>query len=75
VADLDNGHAFISYVREDGPRVDRLQKILVAAGIRVWRDTEDLWPGDDGKLRIRQAITQDDLAFIACFSNNSMSRS
>ncbi len=69
------GHAFISYVREDSPRVDQLQGALEAAGIPVWRDTADLWPGQDWRARIRQAITEDALVFIACFSLNSVDRS
>lgn len=68
------GHAFISYVREDGRRVDRLQGILEAAGIRVWRDTANLGPGQDWKMQIRQAITSSSLVFIACFSENSEMR-
>ena len=67
-------HAFISYVREDADRVDRLQRILEAAGIRVWRDTEDLWPGEDWRTRIRHAITKNALAFIVCFSEHSEAR-
>ncbi|KAA9380836.1 TIR domain-containing protein [Microbispora cellulosiformans] len=42
------GHAFISYIREDKDRVDRLQDILAAAGIRVWRDTEELCNAEPG---------------------------
>jgi TIR domain len=68
------GHAFLSYVREDSQSVDRLQRVLEAAGIRVWRDTDDLWPGEDWRDRIRNAITDNALAFIACFSSNSASR-
>ena len=68
------GHAFISYVREDSPRVDQLQKALEAAGIPVWRDTDSLWPGQDWRVKIRRAITDDTLAFIACFSHNSLNR-
>jgi DNA-binding transcriptional LysR family regulator len=41
------GYAFISYVREDASRVDQIQRRLEAAGIRVWRDTRELWPGED----------------------------
>jgi hypothetical protein len=70
----DESHAFISYVREDADRVDRLQRILEAAGVKVWRDTADLWPGEDWRARIRQAITQNSLAFIACFSERSEAR-
>jgi hypothetical protein len=68
------GHAFISYVREDASEVDQLQRALESAGVRVWRDTADLWPGEDWRERIRQAITQDALAFMACFSRNSVAR-
>ena len=68
------GHAFISYVREDSQAVDRLQRVLEAAGIRVWRDTGNLWPGQDWRAVIRRAITGNALAFIACFSRNSVGR-
>lgn len=68
------GHAFISYVREDSRRVDQLQRILEAAGIPVWRDTADLWPGQDWRANIRRAITNDALVFLACFSQLSLSR-
>jgi transcriptional regulator with XRE-family HTH domain len=68
------GHAFISYVREDSGFADELQQMLEAAGIRVWRDTADLWPGEDWRKKIRHAITQNALVFIACFSHNSVAR-
>lgn len=68
------GHVFISYVREDAQPVDRLQVILEAAGVQVWRDTEALWPGEDWRSVIRRAITDDALVFLACFSKNSVSR-
>jgi chromosomal replication initiator protein len=69
-----SGHAFISYVREDAYHADRLQKILEAAGVSVWRDTADLWPGEDWRLMIRRAITNNALVFIACFSSRSATR-
>jgi hypothetical protein len=72
--DSQRGHAFISYVREDERRVDRLQKLLEANGVPVWRDTARLLPGEDWKKEIRQAIAADNLAFIACFSKNSETR-
>ena len=68
------GHAFISYVREDSRDVDKLQRTLEAAGIPVWRDTADLWPGEDWRAKIRRAITDDALVFIACFSSRSVAR-
>jgi hypothetical protein len=67
-------HAFVSYVRDDSHLVDRLQHRLESAGVRVWRDTADLWPGEDWRARIRQAIRDDALVFIACFSRESLAR-
>jgi len=68
------GHAFLSYVRDDAPRVDRLERFLKDAGVPVWRDVRELWVGDNWKLRIREAIDQGALAFIACFSERSAAR-
>jgi len=48
--------------------------MLEAAGIPVWRDTASLWPGEDWRARIRDAITRDALVFIACFSSRSVAR-
>jgi hypothetical protein len=68
------GHVFISYVRGDADHVDRLQQTLDEAGVNVWRDTADLWPGQDWRAEIRRAITNDALVFIACFSRKSLER-
>jgi hypothetical protein len=68
------GHAFISYVREDSHEVDRLQAALEAAGVSVWRDRSNLWPGEDWRVKIRRAITENALVFIACFSSRSVVR-
>ena len=68
------GHAFISYVHEDSYEVDQLQRTLEAAGITVWRDTTDLSPGENWSTKIRRAITDNSLAFIACFSRKSLAR-
>ncbi|MGZ9159368.1 MAG: toll/interleukin-1 receptor domain-containing protein [Nitrospira sp.] len=38
-------HAFISYVRENSDIVDRLAKDLEEAGVKVWRDRNDIKPG------------------------------
>jgi hypothetical protein len=68
------GHAFISCAREDSGEADELQRALEAAGIPVWRDTASLWPGEDWRAGIREAITDDALVFIACFSSHSAAR-
>jgi hypothetical protein len=69
-----NRHAFISYVREDANHVDWLQSKLETARVPVWRDTADLWPGEDWRAKIRQAIQDDALVFVACFSRASLAR-
>ena len=68
------GHAFIAYVREDKDDVDALERVLKASGVPVWRDTESLWPGEDWRAKIREAITGDAVVFIACFSSRSTVR-
>ena len=69
-----SGHTFISYVRENSLEVDKLQRALEASGIQVWRDTADLWPGEDWRAKIRRAIIDNTLVFIACFSSLSVAR-
>lgn len=68
------GHVFVSYVREDAVKVNGLCEILDAAGIPVWKDTANLWPGQDWRLKIRSAIRSDALVFLACFSQQSLKR-
>lgn len=68
------GHAFMSYIRENSAEADRLQQVLEAAGVDVWRDTADLWPGEDWREKIRHAIIRDSLVFLACFSKKSVGR-
>lgn len=68
------GQVFISYVREDSASVDGLQGALEVAGIRVWRDTADLRPGDDWRARIRRVISGDARVFLACFSRSGLAR-
>ncbi len=66
--------AFICYVRENKGEVDDLAAAFTAAGIPVWRDTESLWPGQNWKQKIREAITEGVFAFIACFSAAGVAR-
>lgn len=68
------GHVFISYVREDSARVDRLEQELKNAGIKVWRDKNDIGFGTDWRMEIKNAISEGAFAFLACFSNNSEAR-
>jgi hypothetical protein len=68
------GHVFLSYVREDSERVDKLQRQLEAAGFNVWRDVKNLWPGDLWKQKLRIAIKENALAFVPCFSEATAAR-
>src|SRR5262252_11012675 len=65
-------HVFISYVRADGDKVDKLALDLYRAGIDTWTD-RDLRPGERWKLKIRQAIQQG-ASFLACFSPEVFAR-
>ena len=58
---------FISYVHENKLEVDRIHQELESYDIKVWRDLQDLNPGERWKRQIRKAI-QDGTFFIACFS-------
>ena len=61
---------FISYVKEDSAHVDELCKVLKVAGVPYWRDRETLVPGDPWRDKIREAIRQESMVFLACFSDN-----
>ncbi|WP_156726052.1 toll/interleukin-1 receptor domain-containing protein [Streptomyces apocyni] len=67
-------HVFISYVREDSDQVDGLCAVLEAAQIPYWRDRKDLGPGDAWRAKIRAAIRDGSLVFLACFSDNSRAK-
>ena len=54
--------------------MDKLQEALEAVGVSVWRDTKDLWPGQNWEDQIRAAIKSESLAFIACFSEHTAAR-
>ena len=70
----DSQHVFISYVRENKAEVDQLCLALDAAQIPYWRDLASLEPGDVWKSKIRDAIRDGSLVFLACFSESSRAR-
>jgi hypothetical protein len=59
---------FISYVHQNAAEVDKLCEVLESASIPYWRDKNDLGPGDEWKVKIREAIRTDTVIFLACFS-------
>ena len=67
--DASDKRVFISYVRENNAQVDQLCAVLEAVNIPYWRDRSNLWPGDEWKAKIREAIRSDAMVFLACFSN------
>lgn len=74
MTDLSGKHVFVSYVREDSDAVDSLCAVLEAAQIPYWRDRSALGPGDAWRAKIKQAIREGSLVFLACFSDNSRAK-
>ena len=65
-------HLFLSYCRDNAKEVRRLHDELIAAGEPVWWD-QDLLPGQDWKLDIRQAM-RDAYAVVLCLSAETADR-
>jgi hypothetical protein len=74
VASDGGKRVFISYVREDSDQVDGLCSLLEDAGIPYWRDKSDLGPGENWKIKIREAIRSGSLVFLACFSEQYLKK-
>jgi hypothetical protein len=60
-------HVFLSYVREDAERVERLAADLEARGIGTWLDRDKIQPGQRWQKAIEDAI-RSGAFFVACFS-------
>jgi len=69
-----SGHVFMCYAKEDEERVAALERIFVANRILVWRSASSLSPGDDWRPKIRNAIQNESMVFLACFSSRSIAR-
>jgi hypothetical protein len=74
MTELQGKHVFVSYVREDSDAVDSLCAVLEAVQIPFWRDRSALGPGDAWRAKIREAIREGSLVFLACFSDNSRAK-
>jgi hypothetical protein len=66
-------HVFISHVREDAARVERLASELEARGIGTWIDRHKIKPGERWEKAIEDAI-RSGAFFIACFSRTYAAR-
>ncbi|WP_243393880.1 toll/interleukin-1 receptor domain-containing protein [Mycobacterium ahvazicum] len=73
-AEEPSKHVFVSYVHEDSEQVDQLCAVLEAVNIPYWRDRSKLGPGDEWKVKIREAIRSGSMAFLACFSDQSRAK-
>jgi formylglycine-generating enzyme required for sulfatase activity len=60
-------HVFLSHVREDAERIDRLASDLEARGIETWIDRHKIRPGERWEKAIEDAI-RSGAFFVACFS-------
>jgi formylglycine-generating enzyme required for sulfatase activity len=61
-------HVFLSHVREDAERVERLAADLEARGIQTWIDRHKIKPGERWEKAIEDAIRSGTF-FVACFSH------
>jgi hypothetical protein len=64
---------FISYAREDLEIAKKVYLDLKINKINAWIDVEDILPGQDWRLAIKNAIGKSDY-FFALFSKNSVSK-
>ena len=64
---------FISYAREDQPRVEVLYQKLSAAGYQPWLDCQELQLGQGLESVIEQALQKSDLVLI-CLSATSINK-
>jgi hypothetical protein len=61
-------HVFLSHVREDAERVERLAADLEARRIGTWIDRHKIKPGERWQKAIEDAI-RSGAFFVACFSH------
>lgn len=61
---------FISYARKDLQSAQNLEKIFQAEGIRVWRDQESIYAGEQWPKAIGQAIEKESI-FLLLWSKHS----
>jgi len=64
---------FLSYAREDKEDVRALFARLKASGFNPWMDTEDILPGQEWEVCIKEAIRASD-AFLILLTSHSVSK-
>ena len=66
-------HAFVSYVRDNAPQIERLASDLKRAGVQVWLDRDSLVAGERWREAIVAAIETGGF-FLPCFSREYLLR-
>lgn len=69
----DEIRIFISYAREDQPRVQELYDLLVDAGYHPWLDREHLHPGQRWESIIKSALNKSHFVLV-CLSATSINK-
>ena len=64
---------FLCYASGDKFPVREIYKRLVAEGVDVWLDEENIMPGQDWQLEIPRAVRDADVV-VACLSNKSITK-
>jgi len=64
---------FISYAREDQKIAKKLYRSLQDVGLSPWLDIEDLLPGQNWEVTIKETIRNSSF-FLALLSSNSVSK-
>lgn len=67
---MSDPYVFLSYSRKDAEFVDRLSNDLQQAGVRIWKDTEQINPGEQWLHAIENALN-DAVVLLYVSSRNS----
>lgn len=70
---IDPAKVFISYIREDEAKAEKLRATLNARDIHAWKDTHELLPGEKWEHKIKKALKENDFV-ILCLSNASIAK-
>jgi hypothetical protein len=69
--DTKQDSVFISYAHEDNEKAEHLRRALQERGVSVWKDTNELLPGERWQSKIKQALARHDFVLL-CFSTMSV---
>jgi hypothetical protein len=73
IPDTPEPRVFVSYAREDKESAERLVRELATYGVKTWTDFNDLLPGKNWPVEIKEAIRRSDY-FVALLSKKSIGK-